>query len=182
MLFCHGINRVASLRRAVFCFLSSIIMEVAMVTATAVRVPEHTAEQINEKIRRETEKNLAYYSSLDREGIDRRLRELDREWEIERVLQRNASIAVLAGVALRLVGRRIGLLFPLVAGGFLLQQALTGWSPPIAMLRRLGFRTRHEIDQERHALKMLRGDYRDLPDKGKPVSEQINELLGIQEK
>jgi len=30
------------------------------------------------------------------------------------------------------------------------------------MLRRLGVRTRYEIDQERYALKALRGDFREV--------------------
>jgi hypothetical protein len=37
-----------------------------------------------------------------------------------------------------------------------------GWCPPIPVLRRLGFRTAFEIDQERQALKLLRGDYKSV--------------------
>ena len=36
---------------------------------------------------------------------------------------------------------------------FLLQHALQGWCPPVPILRRQGFRTRHEIDAERQALR-----------------------------
>jgi hypothetical protein len=42
---------------------------------------------------------------------------------------------------------------------FLFQHAVQGWCPPVPILRRLGFRTVTEIEQERHALKALRGDF-----------------------
>jgi hypothetical protein len=42
---------------------------------------------------------------------------------------------------------------------FLFQHAIQGWCPPVPVLRRLGFRTANEIEQERTALKALRGDF-----------------------
>ena len=46
------------------------------------------------------------------------------------------------------------------------------------MLRRLGFRTRHEIDRERYALKAIRGDFanfdRDVPDVEAETAESFN--------
>ena len=54
-----------------------------------------------------------------------------------------------------------------VAGRFdkekVLQHALQGWCPPVPLFRRLGFRTEAEINQERYALKVLRGDFANLP-------------------
>ncbi len=43
--------------------------------------------------------------------------------------------------------------------GFLLQHALQGWCPPVSVFRRLGVRTRSEIDREKYGLKALRGDF-----------------------
>jgi hypothetical protein len=92
-------------------------------------------------------------------AIERRLMELDREWDIERVLELNASVAALTGMTLgATVDRRWFLLSALVAG-FLLQHAVQGWCPPIPILRRLGFRTPSKIDEERYALKAMRGDF-----------------------
>jgi hypothetical protein len=42
---------------------------------------------------------------------------------------------------------------------FLFQHAVQGWRPPVPVFRRLGVRTREEIDRERYALKALRGDF-----------------------
>lgn len=57
-----------------------------------------------------------------------------------------------------MASRRL-LLVPAVVLGFLAQQALQGWCPPVPVFRRLGFRTRREIDAEKDALKALRGDF-----------------------
>jgi len=35
-----------------------------------------------------------------------------------------------------------------------LQHGLQGWCPPLPLLRRLGIRTRGEIDREKYALKV----------------------------
>lgn len=53
-----------------------------------------------------------------------------REWTVERVIETEAPLTILAGVA----------------------------CPPLALLRRLGFRHAGEIERERHALMALRGD------------------------
>ena len=84
--------------------------------------------------------------------IDRRLEELDREWDIERALEANAAIILLIGMALgRLMNRRWYFL-PTAVATFLLQHAVQGWCPPVGLFRRLGVRTEREIDEERNAL------------------------------
>jgi hypothetical protein len=47
---------------------------------------------------------------------------------------------------------------------FLLQHALQGWCPPVPFFRSRGVRTAREIDQERYALKALRGDFAKVSD------------------
>jgi hypothetical protein len=123
-------------------------------------VPEHTADHVNEEIRRRTEESVARCAAGGPEAIERRLAELDREWDIERTLEANAATLATVGAGLALtVDRRFALL-PLVVGGFLLQHAVQGWCPPLPIFRRLGVRTQTEIEQERNALKALRGDFR----------------------
>jgi hypothetical protein len=129
-----------------------------MLPSATRRAPEHTAEHINEWIREEMEERVARITSEGSEAIDRRLRELDREWDIERTLEANAATLTAVGSGLAvLVDRRFGLV-PLVVGSFLLQHALQGWCPPLPIFRRQGYRTHREIDAERHALKAARGD------------------------
>lgn len=134
-----------------------------MIPSTTDRVPAHTARHVNEDIRRRTENAVARYAGAAPEAIDRRLEELDREWDIERALEANAATIALIGLGLgRFVDRRFYIL-PTAVAGFLLQHAVQGWCPPLPILRRLGFRTASEIADERDALKALRGDFRDMP-------------------
>jgi hypothetical protein len=123
-----------------------------MVAPTANRVSRHTSAQTNARIHEETDRNIAYYSQLGKQGIDRRLAELDREWDIERALEANAASVTLFGFMMGTLWNRKWFILPGLVGGFLLQHAIEGWCPPLPVLRRLGFRTAQEIEHERHAL------------------------------
>lgn len=108
------------------------------------------------------EQRLRFYAVQDKTTIGDRLAELDREWDIERALEANAASVSLLGVILGTTLSRKWFFLPVIVGGFLLQHAIQGWCPPVPVLRRLGVRTRLEIEQERYALKILRGDFDDL--------------------
>jgi hypothetical protein len=129
-----------------------------MLPATAERVARHTAAHINARIARQTEDSLARYRDADPQAIEHRLRELDREWDIERAIEANAASIALSGIALGAFVHRRFLLLPAAVCGFLLQHALQGWCPPVPILRRLGFRTQTEIEGERCALRSLLDD------------------------
>jgi hypothetical protein len=137
-------------------------IEDAMIPTTVARVPQHTAQAANDAIRRETEQNIARLRHAGPSAIERRLRELDEEWDIERVLEANAATAVIIGTTLGATVNRRFFALPAIVGAFLLQHAVQGWCPPLPVFRRLGFRTATEIDRERFALKALRGDFADV--------------------
>jgi len=130
-----------------------------MVPSTVDRVPKHTAGPVNKQIRDQTRRNVERYASAGNAAINRRLVELEQEWDIERTLEANAAIAALVGLTLGATVDRRWFVFPAVVAGFLLQHAVQGWCPPMPVFRRLGIRTSYEIDQERYALKALRGDF-----------------------
>ena len=135
-------------------------META-IAATTKRVPENTAEQLNRLIEVQTECNVKYYMDHP-DQIDDRLSELDQEWDIERTLEANAAAVALGGLGLGAIISRKFMLLPLLVGAFLLQHAIQGWCPPVAALRRLGVRTQTEIETERYALKLVRGDFSEV--------------------
>jgi len=146
-----------------------------MFASTTGRVPKHTPEPINEEIRHQIEANVACFAAGGPAAIDRRLEELDREWDIERTLEANAATVALIGLGLgAFVDRRLFILPALVAG-FLLQHAIQGWCPPVTFFRRRGVRTSSEIDQERYALKALRGDFQNVPS-----GEDVRRRIGVQ--
>jgi hypothetical protein len=70
-----------------------------------------------------------------------------------------APTLTLTGLVLGLGVSRKWMLLPIVVQTFFLQHALQGWCPPIPVMRRLGVRTSEEINEERIALKALRGDF-----------------------
>lgn len=136
-----------------------------MIPSTVERVPLNTPTQVNETIRQRTEENVAAYAARGRGAIEQRLQELDQEWDIERLLEANASIACLVGLALGASVDKKWFLLPAAVAGFLLQHSIQGWCPPMPVMRSLGVRTASEIDHERYALKAIRGDFRDVAGK-----------------
>ncbi len=130
-----------------------------MIASTVDRVPRSTSRQINLQIQRETEERVARCAAAGPDVVERRLAELDEEWDIERTLEANAASISLLGLTLGTTVHRRWYLLPGAVAGFLLQHAVQGWCPPLPVLRRLGFRTAAEIDYERYALKWLRGDF-----------------------
>ncbi|WP_417748792.1 hypothetical protein [Rosistilla oblonga] len=130
-----------------------------MLPATNQRVESHTCEAINREIAEQTQSRIAHYSTKSSREISERLRELDHEWDIERALECNASALAFSGVMLSATVDKRWLILPGLVTGFLFQHALQGWCPPLPILRRMGFRTSAEINEERYALKALRGDF-----------------------
>jgi hypothetical protein len=129
-----------------------------LLPATASRVENATSDDLNRRFAAEIEESLRHHAEHP-ERIDRRLDELDNEWDIERMLETNAATLALTGTLLGAFLDRRFLALPAVVTGFLLQHALQGWCPPVPVFRRMGIRTSAEIDRERYALKALRGDF-----------------------
>ncbi|MDD5578010.1 MAG: hypothetical protein PHY16_01860 [Methylobacter sp.] len=117
------------------------------------RVRSSTAAHVNEEIDHQTDINIQRYKVKNKAEILERIKMLDKEWDVERVLEVNASTLALTGLALGLTVNRKWFLLPSIVLPFLLQHGLQGWCPPLPILRRLGIRTRGEIDREKYALK-----------------------------
>ncbi len=142
------------------------------IPSTKERVPAHTTGSVNDRIARDMEARVRKVAN-DSVAIARRLDELDHEWDIERAIEANASTLAFLGVLLGFFVHPYWLLLPAAVTLFLLQHALQGWCPPVPVLRRLGFRTVYEIEQERQALKALRGDYARVQAGGDAVDAAI---------
>jgi len=118
------------------------------------RVRSATAVHVNEEIDHQTDINIHRYKGKSKTEILERIQMLDKEWDIERVLEVNASTLALTGLILGLTSKRKWLFLPAIVLPFLLQHGITGWCPPLSLLRRIGIRTRGEIDREKYALKV----------------------------
>jgi hypothetical protein len=123
------------------------------------RVRANTAPEVNRRIDERIERSIRHYAGQTKQEISRRIQELEQEWDIERVLETLASSFSLSGIVLGSTVDKRWFLFSTAVLSFLLLHAVQGWCPPVPLLRRLGIRTREEIDRERYALKILAGDF-----------------------
>jgi hypothetical protein len=133
------------------------------------RVREHSPEKFNQRIDRATQRRVLRAGGESKPALSRRLGELDREWDMERVLETNASALALGGLLLGLFVNRKFLAVPCIVLPFLLQHATQGWCPPVPFFRSRGVRTRKEIDSEKFAVKALRGDFAGVDSKEDPT-------------
>jgi hypothetical protein len=153
-----------------------------MFPSTRERVRSNTRDEINQRIRQATEARVTRLAKVGPEVIEQRLAELDREWDIERCLETLAPTFTLLGLGLGVFRNRKWLVIPAVVQSFFLQHALQGWCPPVPILRRLGVRTLAEIDEERYALKALRGDFEKVPHgNGQPGKRAIRALEAVRD-
>lgn len=120
-------------------------------------IRERTPDDVNRKIDLITRGAIAD-AEVSAWRIRARLAEIDREWNVDRALMLNFAIVagVSSSLAMRSLARRgrIGgwgtLFFTQIA--FLGYHAIRRWCPPMALFRRLGFRSAKEIAAERCAL------------------------------
>jgi hypothetical protein len=129
----------------------------------ADRVRDHSAEVVNRRIVRAIEGSVARCVANGRDAVLQRLAEIDREWDIDRVLMANFAVVGGAAYAIGLErytqrrlfrSRRKGWLYFLgVQMAFLFTHAAVGWCPPVVVWRRVGVRTKAEIDVERALLR-----------------------------
>jgi hypothetical protein len=126
------------------------------------KVRAKTPPEINQAIDTETAAIVKFYACKTDDEISKRIEELDKEWDIGRIVEVRAATASLIGVILGLKRSKKWFIMPIIASTFLLQYAIQGWCPPVSLLRKFGFRTRQEINLERNALRALRGDFDEI--------------------
>jgi hypothetical protein len=108
------------------------------------------------------EQRLACLADAGPQAIEDRLTELEREWTAGRATKAAMGVVIVCGLALAALNPW-WLILP-AAGGLLLLSYLferTSWLGVI--FHKMGFRTGFEVDHEKMALKVLRGDFRHLP-------------------
>lgn len=116
----------------------------------------------NKSAENRTLDNIRFYGSLGREGIDERIRALEDEWDVERAVTVGLSGAGLAGLIVGLLGSRVWRLLAWIALPLLFLFGQGKWRPSNGILKSLGLRSRKEIQDEKYALKALRGDFRNV--------------------
>lgn len=126
------------------------------------RVRCSTSSKVNAEIEKKIVSQIQKYSGQPEEEITKRIVVLEKEWDIERWLELNASLLAFIGVLLGAFLSIYWLWLPGLVLPFLALHAIQGWCPPVPIMRRLNVRTRREIDWEKFSLKILRGDFKNL--------------------
>lgn len=122
------------------------------------RVRANTHPAVNERIDRQAQ--LRIQESAADSDVTKKLAQLGREWDFERIIEAEAAATGLLGLALAITVNKRFLLMPAMATAMMLLHAIHGWYPLLPVLRRIGVRSQDEIERERYALKALRGDFR----------------------
>lgn len=134
---------------------------------------DQSVEQIDAKI----EQNIRFYATQSPQAISRRIEELDQECDLDRTMALYGSGIGLGTILFSFIGGKKWLFLGGTALGFLLKHSLDGTSPVIPLLRKVGVRTRSEIDREKYALKILRGDFVDMPKPDQLKANPAQEVL-----
>ncbi|MEO8086457.1 MAG: hypothetical protein ABI763_06540 [Bacteroidota bacterium] len=117
-----------------------------------------------EQQNQEQQTPLHDYSHKGKRVISERIDELSSEWDVERTFLLNAAVISLSGALLGAFVNKKWFILSAAAAIVMAEQAVTGWSPPMGMMKKLGKRTRDEITRERYGLKAMKGDFKNTKD------------------
>lgn len=123
-----------------------------MFPPTFQRVERNSRSAILEKVSEEIEQVMETYRSKNELEIENRIKELEKEWDTERVLEANFAAVVLLSTILATIHHKKWLILTGTASVFLMQHAFQGWCLPLPLIQRLGIRTTSQIFREKHAL------------------------------
>ncbi|MBC7540521.1 MAG: hypothetical protein H7281_16980 [Bacteriovorax sp.] len=117
------------------------------------RVRNHSPKSLNEAIDRKTIYNIEATILKGPSAVRERLNALDKEWDIDRAIMLLFSGVVFTQLAVAMKKKNSNwLVAPLIQLPLLFLYATLGWCPPAPVFRKLGFRTRFEIQAEREEL------------------------------
>lgn len=113
-------------------------------------------------IRNQSISKLNRLKNSSKAELSRQIKQLNCEWDTERVIEVHGASVILLGAFMGVRGGRFGFCLTSMAGIFLLHHGLYGWCPSLPVIRKLGIRTAEEINIEKTVLKMLRGDFSNI--------------------
>ena len=116
--------------------------------------------------------SVRFYGSLGQPALSERLRALEAEPDLETVATLALAGAGMAGLFFGFLGSRLWRMLCWISLPLLFAHARGKLKAPDNFLRTLGLRSRKEIEEERYALKALRGDFRGVSEG--PIGKQRN--------
>lgn len=109
------------------------------------------------------ERRLASLADAGPTAIDERLAKLEWEWTAGRLTKVALGTVIVLGLGLTALLNPWWMILPTVAGLLLLQYCFLKTSWLAQIFRSFGYRCGSEVENEKIALKVLRGDFRTVP-------------------
>ena len=113
---------------------------------TTFLVAENSPASVNDCLREQAEKSVARYQNANAEQIELSLAQLNREWDVERLIEAESAMMILLGL---LIGANFGrkwLVLPLFSTAMLIVHNTEEYSPLfLSFYQRIGFRSTNEI-------------------------------------
>jgi hypothetical protein len=106
--------------------------------------------------------SVRFYGSLGQQAVAERLQSLEDEPDLETVATLAMAGTGILALVFGLMGSRLWRLLAWMALPLIFAHARGRLAAPGDFLKTLGLRSRKEIQEEKYALKALRGDFRDL--------------------
>lgn len=130
-----------------------------MFAKTPTRIEENTRPEMKARLHQRLLANVSPYVNGDRQRIDQRLKELEKEWTIERAIELEAPIMIGLGATLGLLHSRKWFALSGVAASMVVLHNTGGWYPLLPVFQKMGLRSQKDIDTETNALRVLRKDH-----------------------
>ena len=130
-----------------------------------------TPPSFNKRVDEETLRDLERYKDASPEEIEQRLKMLAGEFDLECMVELFGATFSLIGVGLCAATKKHKWMWiSAIASGLTLIHSLPLWDPLTPLFRGLGFWSRQEIEREKAALKLLRGDFERVAKDASPKS------------
>lgn len=132
-----------------------------METSTAKsQEKENKAQEKDQPKKDKSFEQIKEFAHKGKAKISKRLQEIENEWDIERIIHLHLSGVTITGALLGFFVDKRWFALPAVAAAVLVLHSMKGFAPQIPLLRKLGFRTRDEINREKYSLRAMRGDFK----------------------
>jgi hypothetical protein len=125
-----------------------------------------------------TKENIQRYVDQGEDAIEKRIRELDNKWDMEKTLRFNIAILALAGVLFGTYKRKRWSVLSIAVTAFVAQHLFSKWCPSMPLLKKIGMQTNKEIEKEKYALKALRGDFKSIQNNVDKAWDAVNKEKG----
>lgn len=146
---------------------------ISIIPPNSKRVEMHTSNKINKKIAQRTVENIKEFKNASYDSLTNRIKQLDREWDTERVLEANAATIIFVSSVIGFFTSQYWYILTGFISFFLFVHAIQGWCPPLPLIRRIGIRTQEEIQIEKMTIKFMRGDFNNIGEEPLQIMNEI---------